>query len=901
MNSINKIFYVPWDIETFRANVSKSDVKEYDTHVFCSQTCLGAKPFLDNTIIQSLDRIVKYCELVGYKSVCLVGHNIYKYDNHFLLNALKENKYREYNLKVDDNRVTFSQENEDEYMSKKSIGKKCVLTSRIRTGSNLDLYFTYKGIDFITKDTFLNTHSTLRSIAQRMYKNSIISEDVLKSELDYCKYDIDGPASKEYIKKIFKNMTESEKKYCKNDVLIIHSLLLNYDKVFKNLDIRCFSDSSSLLKNLVRDEPLNRFFLLKELALSGRAKEKISYSEIVSPFNQFKNMFELYKAAYYGGMTAYNPKYLGRVVKNVTAMDINSSYPNVMLNDRFPVRVKNIISDKYNVDVKHILNSDDYYLLVFTIQEFNKMIKPIKSKFIRQGLVKYYNKNSTTLVLTSDTLRIISFFCEIPSSFECEASVCFFTEFLSFREHFSDVYLKKTDAKFSLTGRSVDLNSSPNDIRILEEYDNSRIYTEADVTMYKYMINSVYGLPALSSHYNKFVMEGGKIVNKPKGHVNVERNIVMALKVTSKALHNLLKPLRFLKPKEIDYVFVYADTDALYIRSEYVDRLDLVLNDYNLGAWDRKELRAIKVNNHKQYVTVTYNGVVELKVAGVDISVTSDIAATKSFEYIAKNVLIEGYEFKNRKSILNYKRVPIIYESKTILKKGNPYIDRIVVNLFVKQMFNKAILEFRELLDREDILGEFSLGGDDEYYMIDNITYSKSEIYEISNKLMGEQEEVTPPLISLEEYIQKDETLYNNACEQHEIEHKEYKVTDFLNVLLRCVFDLASGKVKLDKRNRVNDNVRMFPRRYKVFKQLAFMRIENNKQPTSKRVIEYIKDIIIETCGDVVVTSNNIVSILKNINSMKYTCYELINAGMSISEYMNVNKKFGEWLNDWGL
>lgn len=84
--------------------------------------------------------------------------------------------------------------------------------------------------------------------------------------------------------------------------------------------------------------------------------------------------YELYHdlvKAYAGGFTHANPSYLGKVVKNVRSFDFTSSYPTVLLSEKYPSGdAKKIDVDK--VDQKELLNKieheDEYsYMYVFKI------------------------------------------------------------------------------------------------------------------------------------------------------------------------------------------------------------------------------------------------------------------------------------------------------------------------------------------------------------------------------------------------------------------------------------------------------------------------------------------------------------------------------------------------------
>ena len=77
---------------------------------------------------------------------------------------------------------------------------------------------------------------------------------------------------------------------------------------------------------------------------------------------------------------------------------------------------------------------------------------------------------------------------------------------------------------------------SPYNYKITDEV-NTHTYSQEEIMLSKVVLNGLYGIPALRSHFNLFRRdEDGFLVNHENGYKNSERNLLFSTFVTSQAL-----------------------------------------------------------------------------------------------------------------------------------------------------------------------------------------------------------------------------------------------------------------------------------------------------------------------------------------------------------------------------
>ena len=198
----------------------------------------------------------------------------------------------------------------------------------------------------------------------------------------------------------------------------------------------------------------------------------------------------------------------------------------------------------------------------------------------------------------------------------------------------------------------------------------------------KVLLNGIYGVPALRIHFDIFKRVGNDFENVKNGFTNKERNIVFSAGVTAFAFHNLLSPLQYLLPSEIDEYFWYADTDSLYMDKRCLDKFPKeMFHKMNLGGWDIEHDNITKFYafNHKKYCL--YDSGIVVRCGGVSKSLIKEWIkhSHDDFDFFVKCYFSDGTVVPSTRSIRNEYNTISIYNSTAKLEKGFPYFDSYIL------------------------------------------------------------------------------------------------------------------------------------------------------------------------------------------------------------------------------
>lgn len=698
-----KVINLFCDIETFQFNEKAGYEKpsEFKNQVFsvacaylnqdtgnieCDHSFFDFKSFLE-TIERNVTHVCK---------IKLYFHNGNGYDNHYLLYQL----LNEYELKH--RQMYVSQvEPDSTAIAKTKVSKNMVLEKRVKASTNLELVFKLENskLTYYTVDTLPKTGGrSLRSLGETMYNLNLIDKDLLKSDFNYTKYnlsfDLSYIASKGYAKKIHDSLDEKQLHYIDNDVLLLANVYYNFEKIYPRFDFNKITFSQNILKEY-EVSPLSKF----QLTGSLNYKQKIKYSDY--DFRN-ENLFDYLKHFYKGGLNFYNDKYVGQIIDHdITSLDINSSYPNVMYNSKIPYMLLDYSDESELIKIND--NDHNFYLYEITADEFNMLIKDINSKLLRKLLVKYYSNFYENVYINTNTIKLFNLFnndkiTKLNTCAWLKFSTCSFDA----RDILAINYAKKTQGK---NDNIVDC-SNPNDIKILDKKNKHKLLPE-EIAISKVILNGIYGLPALRPYYNyfRYDYENDELISVPKGFKNTERNEIFSIFVTSQALFNLLEPLQTLSPYDIDNYLYYGDTDSLYIDDRAIDKVDeKFINDYNLGAF-KKEHRIQKMYllNHKKYAFET-NGKIIIHAGGVPLD---SFDLDMPFEKFINTQFHAGVAVKSKRNYRTNVGTIAIYDATINLDSGHPYPEIMNKNsLKIVKIAMETIVEHADenIEEPEDIL-----------------------------------------------------------------------------------------------------------------------------------------------------------------------------------------------------
>lgn len=714
-----------FDIETFQYNElkGKESPSEYKNMTFSVAVSwltengdVELKVFPD--FKEMFDQIIEvYGSLRKKPTIQLNAHNTNKYDNHFLrydlLYFYPHMKVENYFLQT----ATTEKSNENTIRLKDLTNedkKGIILEKRIKSSINLEMVFFLYGIQFETVDNWVKTNSSISMLGKKLKRLGVITEDELKTDFDYVKYnleeDLTDQQARKYAREIFKNLSEDELTYIKNDVIILAKSVYYYSDIFNGFDYSKMTFTSNILESYNTND-LTSFQLLNRIG-QGKEKREIKYTDY-----QFanQNFYDYLKPFYRGGLNFYNQYYIGKIIKGgVFGMDIHSSYPYAMHNFKIPTYIKDYEQHEQPTEISIIYSDEEYSLYQLSKEVFdNVILDRIDSVILKQMLVKYYATNDF-INLNTYTFKMIDNITGIRfESIPAYSRVSFETRYFGSRDQIEEYYKIKTQGDYE----EKLIFNSPYDI-IKTNEKNEEILTREEIDNSKVNLNGLYGIPALRPYFNLFRLdhETGEYFNIENGHKNAERNIVFSIFVTSVSLWNLLNPLKYLTQKEIDENFIYCDTDSLYFKKKIQHKIpNELFTEFELGTWELEHDNLVNfyVLNHKKYAYETEDGKIKVRAGGIpNDSFNTDM----TFERFIETQFSDGIKINNLKSIYNKQGTISIYPSTTKLEVGKgyriksngKYYNKMKEHIF-KQAKEQAEDTSSDVLYIESTIGTFSL------------------------------------------------------------------------------------------------------------------------------------------------------------------------------------------------
>lgn len=474
---------------------------------------------------------------------------------------------------------------------------------------------TTSGIEF--KDSYILSGYSLDMLAKNLVKHDIKK---LVGNLDYS-----------LIRHSKTKLTDDELAYCNNDVEIILAYineqmdlygditkipLTNTGRVRKFVKDKCYHSNTNH-----RKESRSKFF---------------KYRRIMEELQITTDEYILLKSAFMGGFTHASSNYSGKVVKDVHSIDFTSSYPAVMLMEKFPMSrgIRTIFTKE-----KNFYYYLQRYCLVFEISFTNLRSKisydnylsesktrNIKNPVINNGRVYSADYLETTL---TDVDYNIMMNCYEWDSIEVGYTVRYCKGYLPKDIILSivELYEKKTTLK---------------DVKGME----------VEYLLSKGMLNSVYGMSVTDIVRDNIEYEtdwnttqGDSVEQIEKYNQSYSRFLFYAwgVWVTAYARRNLWYGIISIAD---DYI--YSDTDS--IKFINYDKHTTFINEYNkmvesklktvcklykipvnrmkptnqngdtklIGAWDYEgKYTRFKTLGAKRYLTEFKDGSLALTVAGL--------------------------------------------------------------------------------------------------------------------------------------------------------------------------------------------------------------------------------------------------------------------------------------------
>ena len=363
-------------------------------------------------------------------------------------------------------------------------------------------------------------------------------------------------------------LTEEETCYCVNDVLIVNAYIEEQAEEFGNI-ARIPLTQTGKVRRYVR----NKCFKNKK------------YGYMIKKLTLDKTEYVLLKNAFTGGFTHCNAMHTEKVCRDVTSYDFTSSYPTVLIAEKFPLSKGRRVEVK---DVETLLNLIGNYSVLVDLR-----FTGIKSSFLYENIIslsKCRNAENPRInngrIISADrisiTLTDVDFLNvkEFYTWDKLEIGVCYVyrRDYLprEIIETILKLYKDKTELK-GVHGK------------------------ETEYLHNKELLNSMYGMAVTSivhdsvTFVNEWKTESGDIgAELDNYNTDVNRFLFYPWGVwcTAYARNNLYTAIR-----ECGADYIYADTDSVKIfRAEkhkgYFDRynewitrkLESCLNHYGIGT-----------------------------------------------------------------------------------------------------------------------------------------------------------------------------------------------------------------------------------------------------------------------------------------------------------------------------
>lgn len=197
---------------------------------------------------------------------------------------------------------------------------------------------TKQGIEF--RCSYLLSGFSLEKLGEQLTK---YKQNKKVGDLDY-----------NLIRHSYTPLTEKEWGYIGGDCLVVMS------HIQEELERLGSIDKLPLTKTgYVRD-------LCRERTLKGT--NKWGYSKLIKNLTLGVDEYQQLKKAYTGGFTHANIHYVDKIIKDVYSIDFTSSYPAVMLSEKYPMSKAYTTTITNNNDLKNMVNA---YCCVFNVTFYN--------------------------------------------------------------------------------------------------------------------------------------------------------------------------------------------------------------------------------------------------------------------------------------------------------------------------------------------------------------------------------------------------------------------------------------------------------------------------------------------------------------------------------------------------
>ena len=479
-------------------------------------------------------------------------------------------------------------------------------------------------------------------------------------------------------------ISKEELKYCENDVLIVTSYIDEQINEFGNIEKIPLTQTGKVRRYVRKQcfQNKNYQYFIKELTI-----EKPEYLML--------------KNAFMGGFTHCNAMYTNKICHNVTSYDFTSSYPTVLISEKYPMSKG---KEVYITTETELLNLIKNYCVLVDLQFTN-----IKTSFMYEQIISYSKcrnvKNpliNNGRIVQAETLTISCTdidFLNIRDFYTWDSmkiGLCYIYEknYLpkEFIKTILHLYKSKTELK-GVDGKEV-------------EYLHS-----------KELLNSLYGMCVTSIVHDtvsfngaEWTTENGNLDEELKNY-NTDKNRFLfyhwGVWCTAYARNNLYTGI-----KECKDDYIYSDTDSIKIFN--ADKHKNYFEKYNEWIVQKLE-KCLKYHNIPlDYISPkTIKG--ETKTLGIwDFDgFYTDFKTLGAKRYIYRkdnklSITVCGLSKKSGKEFIENQEKPFLFFNDGMFvdcehtgKMTHTYIDREIENIITDYLGNQAYYHEKSFIHLE--------------------------------------------------------------------------------------------------------------------------------------------------------------------------------------------------------
>ena len=192
------------------------------------------------------------------------------------------------------------------------------------------------GIEF--RCSYILSGYSLASLAKNLTTHKVKK---MEGDLDY-----------ELIRHQETELTEKEWGYCENDIVVVNAYINEQIAQYKTIT-KIPLTNTGRVREYVKNQCYRIIDADGKPERTPEAKHKyFKYRKLIQDLTITVEEYERLKRAFMGGFTHSNPYHTNKVLENVGSVDLTSSYPTVMLSEKYPMSKGRPITIKSMSDLK---------------------------------------------------------------------------------------------------------------------------------------------------------------------------------------------------------------------------------------------------------------------------------------------------------------------------------------------------------------------------------------------------------------------------------------------------------------------------------------------------------------------------------------------------------------------